>query len=366
MARLPKLKPIEIPEAQQLSLGAWLTCYEIHQELSEGDAEETFADLIPETADSPLLSLQISPFALSPLSVGQIRLLSSKLVPEAEEPVFVAVIRQWEEEDSFLITPFSRYPFPAFTSELLTGKEEDELATLCVWNSVTLSSQSLQQSWMAGELSEEEVQDANQVFDWFLFGASLPESLNNRIGAPILYPDDPRIPYQSEQYQRCAGLVRLQQEEIAAEEQEKHEEDPLWIQSLIRQAENIINFPEPQRELMAAASPEETWHPLFVYRTVKDDEPLENKACADEPFQLEPGSSDVPEVQWLLTEAHPEWAEATVLLLNRQTKKVVARGGVDGSGQVINLIETYPDKITELLTEESDLLLCLYLDIETK
>ncbi len=352
MKHLPKIKTIEISETQQAWCGLWLQAYEIDQEVNEAEVEESE---MPDRDEAPATALQVAPYAAEPVTVGQIRMMAGSLTPEAEAPVYVAIIG--ERDGEFLVTPYSRFSVPAFMSELYMGWDEDELATLCIWNTHTLRPESLSASWVVDTLSASESEAALSAFQTFLFGEPLPDALKNRIGAPILYPDDPRIGYQSEETRRCQGLGRLQALEDEAEEREEAK----WLVELVRDAETIIAFPVPKLQLLAAAGAEgEVKHHALIYQNASDPHPRESFATSDMSFEIKAGQEEIPLAQWELAEESPELAGARVLWMLRKTRKVFAMGLVDESGSVLDVEELRTDEIQKPITEEDDILICIF------
>ena len=137
------------------------------------------------------------------LAVGQIRLISARLV--SERPLLVAVIQKWMK-GVYLITPYSNFWAPATLGEFFTGRKRVSERVLCSWNTRTVSANILKRSWVAGEMSAREVTDAKLVFAFSLTGASLPHRLAMRTGSPIKSPLDPRITYQ-EQERKLLNLL---------------------------------------------------------------------------------------------------------------------------------------------------------------
>lgn len=350
MKRLPKVKSIEITDHQKVWCGLWLEAWDIHKGLGQETQDDDMAPASPEPAHT---KLEIAPFADTLPKVGEIRMLAGSLTPESDTPVFVALIGG--EEGGLWATPYSRFGAPAFLSELATGWEEEDLAALCIWNSVFLSPESLKSSWLVDTLSPAECEDAMASLQSFLSGEPLPERLRHRVGAPILYPDDPRLLYQEEEILRCAGLRGL------AEFSGLEEEDAQKADAVITEEENIIQFPEFQERLLAAASETETLFPVWVYKDSSDTEPVEARVLCDMPFTLYPGSGKLPLAQWVFEDPHPEWSGATALLILKEGQKVIARGKMDEEGEVVDFLEVFPEKITQEITERSALFVALFL-----
>lgn len=350
---LPKMKTVEISETQHAWCGLWLEAYEQYHAVHEMDLED---EALPESVDSPITPLRREPYSLDEVTVGQIRMLSPSLTPEASEPVFVAVIGQQGGE--FLVTPYSRFPVPAFLSELCMECDEDELATLCIWNTHSLKAESLEKSWVVDALAADECRAALSVFESYLFGDPVPEALKNRIGAPILYSDDPRIPYQDEEIHRCQGLGRLQ----ALADEAEAKEEAIWLDNLVREAEKIIMFPQLQDELLAAASEGEIKHHVLVYQSASDASPGKTSATCDMPFVIQPGQEEAPMAQWVLDGEDQQLAGARALWMLRESRLVFGLGFVDESGHVLDMEEIRNEKLQKPITHEDDILICIFLE----
>ena len=146
----------------------------------------------------------------APLSPGQIRLLAPEVTPDAAIPLYVAILKEWEKE-LFLVAPYGRFSEPGTTGELLTGREESSLRVLCLWNAHTVASSTVAQSWFIDELSEEEAEQAWQTFRHVATGADLDESLQQKVGPPILHAEDPRIEYQEQETSRMSAVMQYEE-----------------------------------------------------------------------------------------------------------------------------------------------------------
>src|SRR5689334_10254891 len=116
MSKLPKLNWKAASASQQRQLAAWLRAWRIAVRLQEvpgpqaSKAKSTRTDI----------GQCVSPFAPEPPSAGQIRLLSSRVLPRATRPVYVAILKN-HEQGVRLAAPYGRFSQPAFEGELLTG-----------------------------------------------------------------------------------------------------------------------------------------------------------------------------------------------------------------------------------------------------
>jgi hypothetical protein len=215
--KLPKLQIRPVPEWQKARLARWIREWRIEQDLAS--AGHTHGDRGPalrlatgvstvSDREPSLVSLVADVSAEPRPEEGQIRLLSPDICPDSCLPLYVAVLRLWDD-DSFLIAPYGRFSEPGTTGELLTGRDAPSLRVLSLWNVHTVSRTALLRSWFIDCLSAVEMADAWEVFRHVALGADLQTPLLERTGPPILRPDDPRIQYQNEELRRMASLARL-------------------------------------------------------------------------------------------------------------------------------------------------------------
>ena len=117
MSRLPPLQFQETPAWQHQRLADWIEEWSLDLEL-RAVLEHEAADRSPASSRPPpgqSIPGLTRPFD-APVEVGQIRLLSPRLVPDADRPMFVAIFRAWED-DLVLVAPFSRFSTPATQGE---------------------------------------------------------------------------------------------------------------------------------------------------------------------------------------------------------------------------------------------------------
>ena len=127
------------------------------------------------------------------LAPGQIRVLS-----QLDAIVYVVLLRRWTAS-SFLVMPLSKYSFPATDEEYLTRQDGGMcLRVLQGWNTRTLQDETLRQSWVAGELNQDDLSAAMALWNYVLGDADLPEDRLARTGVPIYRADDPRLSYKQE------------------------------------------------------------------------------------------------------------------------------------------------------------------------
>ena len=149
---------------------------------------------------------------------GDIRLLSSSLTPSASRPVYVAVFRDWQDDEESgswkLIAPFGPYTEPATRTELFFSERQPSLQVLSLWNTHSVPVELLDRSWLVDRLTDEELQDAWGVFRYSIAGVPLPEGLLDRVGSPIRDPRDPRHDYQFEEISHLSRVANLAQESL--------------------------------------------------------------------------------------------------------------------------------------------------------
>ena len=151
------------------------------------------------------------------LKEGQIRLLS-----QLERITYVVLLRRWEE-DSFVVMTFSHYDFPATDEEFKPGFDGGMyLNTLQAWNTRTLRDETLEKSWLIGDLPASDCSDAWDFWEHLMTGRDLRAGLLEKTGLPITSPDDPRIQYMNEE---LAAFDPLDDAELA----EGSRTSPGWL-----------------------------------------------------------------------------------------------------------------------------------------
>jgi len=215
MPKLPILRWVPATTGSADRLERWCSAWGIDQHLRV--AQPGYADPLPFAArggstDDPLWQRLADPdVADLELDVGQIRLIDGWLVPKARRLVFVAIIYAWEG-GVFAISPYGPFNEPATTGELLTDRPDDVLQVLSLWNTRAIPHDLLSEgSRFVGRLTLTELSDARAVFRHALTGESLPETLRDRVGSPIIHHRDPRIVYQSEEAQMLNIVLSCEQ-----------------------------------------------------------------------------------------------------------------------------------------------------------
>jgi len=210
MAKLPIFELNDVPQWQIARLDSWLEQWRSETHFRETEARGLILPELPSAPpgkDFPDLNTLRGQGYDDGVRSGQIRLLSSKVLPLARRPVFVAVLSEWTE-DLKLVVPYGPFTIPGTTGELLTDRPDPALQVLCLWNSHTLPAEAIDTSWIVDELSPTELSDAWAIFQYITFGTTLPASLAQRVGPPVVHPRDPRRLYQKDEMSLMAPLAR--------------------------------------------------------------------------------------------------------------------------------------------------------------
>lgn len=204
MSKLPPLRLIPPPQWQIDRLSAWIEEWNIDQHLRqitdfpEADEEKTEGQPFSVVGSSKEIAVRlVRPFD-SDIAIGEIRLFSSQMLPAADYPVYFVVLSE-EENDRLRIVPFSRFANPATPGEWLTGRNENALRVLSVWNFKIVHRQSIGKSWIVDELSAEELQTVWAVFKHVTTREPLPAGIVKQVGPPLNHLRDPRLRYQDEE-----------------------------------------------------------------------------------------------------------------------------------------------------------------------
>ncbi len=200
---LPKInwEAVETPKTARLQ--RWLREWRLNEAAKEAD------DVQSEPA--PFLRIAgsgdslVAPFDKTEPVRGEIRLLSSRLLPASQRPLYVLVLGDWGD-DLKLVAPFGPMLEPATRGELKINRDEASLSVLCLWNAHSVPAARLHWGWVVDRMSETEVEEAWSVFRHAATGSPLSAELENRVGLPILSPDDPRTVYQEQEFQLLAPL----------------------------------------------------------------------------------------------------------------------------------------------------------------
>lgn len=181
----------------------WLRLWEMDRRLSNVTLESE--EESPARSTVGQIASLIKEFDGPAQSPGEIRLLSSLLVPSCPRPLYVAILADWEA-GLWLIAPYGRFTEPATPGELQTNREAAALRVLCLWNTHSVPSEVLRCSWLVDRMTKEEQEEAWRVFQHALTGKALPTSLEDRVGPPVFRAEDPRLEYQEQEVLFLAPL----------------------------------------------------------------------------------------------------------------------------------------------------------------
>lgn len=352
MKNLPKINQSPVTQSQRDRLGRWLAVRRLDQEL-----ESTIGEMAPAESAGPEIPAAeirrlIRPFDLG-VAVGDIRLLSPRLAPADGLPRYVAVLKEWDE-DEFLVAPYSKYPEPAVTGELATGRNHFSIDCLELWNARAIHRLALKHSWLADRMSDAEQADAWVVFAHAFAGKPLPEALADRVGPPVFVPEDPRLEYQAEEAAAMAPLA-ARSAEIAA-----------WTAAATRDAaeSKTVLIPMPCFAMPAAAADGVQVSPVIrgdggtLERLLSGADPVPGSTAAAEAVLFR---SDSERVDWhwvLPADFHP-LPDAVTVVLDRTTGEMVGDAAMseeDGDWIVVFSAPS-DDRLRELRPEDVCLVL---------
>lgn len=361
MKHLPGLTISKAPKQSRIFLEDWLLEWQLQQPVNgyKYDDESIPDGTITKEQITKLKGL-VNPFDMN-ISINQIRLLSSAIVPNSNRPYYVAIIKQWDH-GMILVAPYAPFSVPATTGELLTGRDHFSLATLELWNARTVPGFLLTQSWLVDELTQAECEEAFAVFANITSGKELPKNLIERAGLPIVNPKDPRLEYQKLEIELLTPLQnKIMQVEQFKASLEKHN--------------NIIHFAdfaEQQIKLPMAANDgdREESKCIIMNKTIRellneefiaavDGEGFVIKSCNFE--TLNPEYQDVQLLQWQLSSEHNIDGTEYVFAFDRVNKSLIGTGTViiDGDGNYINLDTIHYSTIQRTIDKETDIVLVI-------
>jgi hypothetical protein len=112
--------------------------------------------------------------------------------------------------------PFSWYSFPATEGEFKTEFDGGLfLRVLQAWNVRTLQDETLEKSWLVGELPAKDMEDAWKFWQYTIGQGEIDDELLQRSGLPIAWDSDPRLRYKHDE---LANFAKLDAEDMAAAE----------------------------------------------------------------------------------------------------------------------------------------------------
>lgn len=205
-----------MPNTDAKHLALWLRLWREEVALAEAGK---LPEPLPAEVPPPARSSAIQPFDSFCVWPSDIRLLNPWLVRDVRRPLYFAVLGEWLD-GLWLIAPFARFSIPATVGELNTGRGEtdpkqDPLSVLSLWNAHTVPPEFAQESWFIDTLSEDELENAWEVFRQVMTGKALPPHLLRRVGPPLYHPADPRHDYLAEEANGLSPLGRAAEEYVA-------------------------------------------------------------------------------------------------------------------------------------------------------
>ncbi|MEI6873067.1 MAG: hypothetical protein WCL08_12350, partial [Verrucomicrobiota bacterium] len=241
---LPKIDWRFAENAAALRLNRWRREWELMQQIAAEAPEAPTAP--PSLRIAGLSETQVAPFDRTEPVLGEIRLLSSRLLPASKRPVYVLVLGDWD--DGFkLVAPFGPMLEPATRGELRTRREELSLSVLCLWNTHTVPVARLQWGWVVDRMQESEIREAWSVFKHVATGSPLNFQLEDRVGSPILNENDPRTIYQDGEVQLMSPLS---EGILTSAERGRVVHFPAFAEELNRQANAIAARSESRHRLV--------------------------------------------------------------------------------------------------------------------
>ena len=202
---------MKLLDAQQHNTDNFLTSYEIRKRLSEVSG---YDETLSQETSEKIVPAAVKEFHAD-LRCGQVRLLA-----DLEEITYILLLKKWDD-NSFLVTAFSHYNFPATNEELALGCYAGAyLNVLQIWNTRTLQNSILKKSWVCGEVTEKVCNEAWQFWTSLVNGEQLSDDILVRTGMPIGDKDDVRIEYMQKAMETFAKIDAADLAEAKTDEEE--------------------------------------------------------------------------------------------------------------------------------------------------
>jgi hypothetical protein len=213
MVKLPKIITTSVPEHQKIRLMDWCRERQIDIKGREiNDTEFIVTDNPVKNEDLEVNLKELISDYDNEIQVGQVRLLSPGIIPDRMAHVLIMseLASESEENKTFIVVPFGPYTTPATRTELAVDTENNHLKVLQCWLARTVRQEQMKESWtIESEFNADSMKQAKAVWRHATFGMGLPEELQEKVGAPIAHPKDPRILYQKEEMELWASVTSL-------------------------------------------------------------------------------------------------------------------------------------------------------------
>lgn len=123
---------------------------------------------------------------------GQVLHLPPECHAEVGRTVFALVTHVDSGHGTARVIPFGPVETPALPSELSTGIGDQALRVLCLWNAAELPLRMLERSWLVSECDAALLSDVEALQAGLEQKKEVPANLRDRVGPPLIHPDDPR------------------------------------------------------------------------------------------------------------------------------------------------------------------------------
>lgn len=361
MSKLPILKSVPPEMAQIERLELWLMLWYAQNDMEEENDDVYTPDGTITEEQLAKLKTLVNPFDTN-VQTGEIRLLSSAVVPDSKRPYYAAIIKQWDD-DVMLIAPYAPFTVPATTGELKTGRKHFSLATLELWNARTVPTVFLRKSWLVDKLTEGETDDAFAVFAHASTGNELPEKLADRIGLPIVNPKDPRIEYQRLETELLTPLLEksLEYEKVIHELKLVDNIEPL-----VKSAYDFIRLPQAAKSGESASKVSRCIHTkkslveIFKQCVVKESKLITMSQAKSITFDpINPESTNQKTLLWELPEELNMNGDELLFVLDMKSNSFVGIGEILEEDRIIRLTKISSDFIKRKIAHADELLLII-------
>ncbi len=204
---------IQNPMCQRCRLADWLLEWHMQQRLAStlesGEIEDSSSVAVTDAEnrrEAPADPLQVPLGTATPLSAGQIRLMTPDGDGSRDAPRYVLMLAPLTAA-TWIVVPFGRFVAAAIPGEWQTGLRSLVIRVLCLWNARETPSARMYNSWYVRRLDTVRRRQALRLTaDCFLLAETLRSSLVRQaagqappppssMGPPLLHPLDPRHAY---------------------------------------------------------------------------------------------------------------------------------------------------------------------------